>query len=151
MNRTVSPKRSVKASRPVYVLDEQVGFILRQVSQRHAVIFARDIGAELTPTQWAALAKLAEAGSCSQNQLGRLTAMDVATIKGVVDRLTARGLTETSSDPEDGRRLRVSLTRAGQQLVEKVAANALGISRETLAALDPRERELFVALLEKLR
>jgi len=151
MNRVVSPKRSVKPQRLPYVLDEQIGFILRQVSQRHAVIFARDIGADLTPTQWAALAKLAETGPCSQNQLGRLTAMDVATIKGVIDRLTARGLTETSADPEDGRRLRVSLTRAGQQLAEKVAANAFAISRETLAPLDPRERELFVELLSRLR
>jgi DNA-binding MarR family transcriptional regulator len=141
----------VRPSRFSYVLDEQIGFILRQVSQRHAMIFARDIGADLTSTQWAALSKLAETGPCSQNQLGRLTAMDVATIKGVIDRLTARGLTETSADPEDGRRLRVSLTRAGQQLTEKVAANALAISKETLAPLDPRERELFVALLEKLR
>ena len=151
MNRAVSPKRSAKPARFSYVLDEQVGFILRQVSQRHAVIFARDIGADLTSTQWAALSKLAEVGPCSQNQLGRLTAMDVATIKGVIDRLTARGLTETSADPEDGRRLRVSLTRAGQQLTEKVAANAIAISKETLAPLDPRERELFVTLLEKLR
>ena len=151
MSRGVSLKRNVKPSRPSYVLDEQIGFILRQVSQRHATIFARDIGADLTPTQWAALAKLAEAGPCTQNQLGRLTAMDVATIKGVIDRLTARGLTETSADPEDGRRLRVSLTRAGQQLAEKVASNALAISRETLAPLDSREREMLVALLDKLR
>ncbi len=151
MGRGVSLKRNVKPPRPAYVLDEQIGFILRQVSQRHAAIFARDIGADLTPTQWAALAKLAEAGPCSQNQLGRLTAMDVATVKGVIDRLTARGLTETSADPEDGRRLRVSLTRAGQQLADKVAANALAISKETLAPLDPRERELLVGLLEKLR
>jgi DNA-binding MarR family transcriptional regulator len=151
MNRAVSPKRSVKPSRFSYVLDEQIGFILRQVSQRHAMIFARDIGADLTSTQWAALSKLAETGPCSQNQLGRLTAMDVATIKGVIDRLTARGLTETSADPLDGRRLRVSLTRAGQQLAEKVAANALAISRETLSPLDARERELFVTMLEKLR
>jgi DNA-binding MarR family transcriptional regulator len=151
MGRGVSLKRHVKPSRPSYVLNEQIGFILRQVSQRHATIFARDIGADLTPTQWAALAKLAETGPCSQNQLGRLTAMDVATIKGVIDRLTARGLTETGADPEDGRRLRVSLTRAGAQLAEKVASNALAISRETLAPLDPRERELLMALLDKLR
>jgi MarR family transcriptional regulator, lower aerobic nicotinate degradation pathway regulator len=151
MGRGVSVKRGVKPSRPAYVLNEQIGFILRQVSQRHAVIFARDIGADLTPTQWAALAKLAETGPCSQNQLGRLTAMDVATIKGVIDRLTTRGLTETSADPEDGRRLRVSLTRAGQQLAEKVASNALAISRETLAPLDPREREMLVTLLDRLR
>jgi MarR family transcriptional regulator, lower aerobic nicotinate degradation pathway regulator len=90
MTRSVSPKRSVKPSRPGYILDEQIGFILRQVWQRHATIFAKEIGINLTPTQWAALAKLTETGPCSQNQLGRLTAMDVATIKGVIDRLTAR-------------------------------------------------------------
>jgi DNA-binding MarR family transcriptional regulator len=133
------------------VLDEQVGFILRQVWQRHSAIFARDIGTNLTPTQWAALSKLAETGPCSQNQLGRLTAMDVATIKGVIDRLTARGLTETSPDPEDGRRLQVSLTRAGQQLAEKVAPSALAITRETLAPLEPKEREMLMVLLNKLR
>ena len=151
MSRAVSPKRNAKPARQSYVLDEQIGFILRQVWQRHATIFARDIGINLTPTQWAALAKLSEAGPCSQNQLGRLTAMDVATIKGVIDRLTARGLTETSPDPEDGRRLLVSLSRAGAQLAEKAAPNALAISRETLAPLDPRERETLVGLLNKLR
>jgi hypothetical protein len=89
MTRTVAAKRSVKPSRPAYVLDEQIGFILRQVWQRHAAIFAREIGVNLTSPQWAVLSKLAETGACSQNQLGRLTAMDVATIKGVIDRLTA--------------------------------------------------------------
>ena len=151
LGRSVLEKRNLKPARSPYVLDEQIGFILRQVWQRHATIFAAEIGASLTPTQWAALAKLAESGPCSQNQLGRLTAMDVATIKGVIDRLTARGLTETCADPEDGRRLRVSLTRAGQQLAEKMAPNALAISRETLAPLDTRERETLMALLSKLR
>jgi DNA-binding MarR family transcriptional regulator len=134
-----------------YVLEEQIGFILRQVWQRHAAIFAAGIGTNLTPTQWAALAKLAETGPCSQNQLGRLTAMDVATIKGVIDRLTARGLTETSADPQDGRRLKVSLTRNGRELAEKAASNALAITRETLAPLEANEREMLTALLNKLR
>ena len=151
MNRSVSARRSARPSRPAYVLEDQIGFILRQVWQRHAMIFARDIGINLTPTQWAALAKLAETGPCSQNLLGRLTAMDVATIKGVIDRLTARGLTETSPDLEDGRRLLVSLTRAGQQVVEKAAPNALLISKETVAPLDAKERETLIELLTKLR
>ena len=79
MARSVAAKKSVKPAKPPYVLDEQVGFILRQVWQRHSAIFSREIGTNITPTQWAALSKLAEAGPCSQNQLGRLTAMDVAT------------------------------------------------------------------------
>src|SRR3982074_3217584 len=151
MTRGPSAKRSVKPARPAYVLEEQIGFILRQVWQRHATIFAREIGINLTATQSAALAKLTETGPCSQNQLGRLTAMDVATVKGVIDRLTARGLTETSADPEDGRRLLVSLTRAGQQMAEKAAPTALTTTRETLAPLDAKERETLVALLSKLR
>ena len=151
MTRSVSARRNAKPSRAAYVLEEQIGFILRQVWQRHAAIFAREIGINLTPTQWAALAKLSETGPCSQNHLGRLTAMDIATIKGVIDRLTVRGLTETSPDPRDGRRLLVSLTRDGQQLAEKATPNALAISRETLAPLDASERETLVALLAKLR
>jgi DNA-binding MarR family transcriptional regulator len=151
MTKAVSVKRSAKPPRPAYILEEQIGFILRQVWQRHAAIFAREIGINLTPTQWAALSKLTETGPCSQNQLGRLTAMDVATIKGVIDRLTARGLTETSADPADGRRLLVSLTRAGQQTAEKAAPHALAITRETLAPLDARERETLLGLLSKLR
>jgi MarR family transcriptional regulator, lower aerobic nicotinate degradation pathway regulator len=140
MARNGSLKRSPKPQKPSYILDEQIGFILRQVWQRHATIFAREIGINLTSAQWAALSKLAETGPCSQNLLGRLTAMDVATIKGVIDRLTARGLTETSPDPEDGRRLLVSLTRAGQQLVEKAArcqgARDIGGAAEQAALID---------------
>ena len=151
MTKAVSMKRSVKPTRPAYILEEQIGFILRQVWQRHAAIFAREIGINLTPTQWATLSKLMETGPCSQNQLGRLTAMDVATIKGVIDRLTARGLTETSADPADGRRLLVSLTRAGQQTADKAAPHALAITRETLAPLDAKERETLLLLLSKLR
>lgn len=148
MNKAVSPKPRRKTQS--YVLEEQVGFILRQVSQRHSTIFAEAMGS-LTPTQWAAIVKLHEAGPCSQNQLGRITAMDVATIKGVIDRLTARGLTETSADPEDGRRLLVSLTKAGQLAAEKALPSAIEISEATLAPLNAKERETLLALLLKLR
>ena len=71
-----------------YRLEDQVGFYLRRAGQRHAAIFAEYMTDDLTPTQWAALVKLAEFVSLSQNLLGRETAMDAATIKGVVDRLT---------------------------------------------------------------
>src|SRR5260370_41409325 len=104
MARNGSPKRSVKPSKPSYILDEQIGFILRQAWQRHATIFARDIGINLTPTQWAARAKPTETGPCSQNLLGRLPALDVAPLKGEIDRLNARGHTASSPDPQDGAR-----------------------------------------------
>ncbi len=134
-----------------YILERQVGFILRQVSQRHAAIFAARIGDDLTPTQWATLAKLLELGPCSQNLLGRHTAMDAATIKGVVDRLTNRGIVETRPDPNDARRLVVVLTPAGREIAERVRVNAEVITEETLRPLTAAERSIFLKLLKKLR
>jgi DNA-binding MarR family transcriptional regulator len=143
-------KSEVVAESAVYRLDEQVGFLLRRATQRHVAIFAGRMGADLTPTQWAALSKLYEEGPTSQNLLGRNTAMDAATIKGVVDRLTARELMETRGDPADGRRRVVALTRAGERLVEGLLAQAATVSEETLAPLTQPEQAQLAALLRKL-
>jgi MarR family transcriptional regulator, lower aerobic nicotinate degradation pathway regulator len=134
-----------------YVLEGQVGFILRQASQRHATLFAARMGADTTPTQWAALAKLHEVGPTSQNLLGRLTAMDVATIKGVVDRLMKRGLVRSATDETDARRRLLTLSDAGRAFVEANFDAAHAVTRETLAPLAERERAMFVALLERLK
>jgi MarR family transcriptional regulator, lower aerobic nicotinate degradation pathway regulator len=138
------------ATDPAYVLDDQVGFLLRQVHQRHAATFAAAMGHDVTPTQWAALARLAEIGVCSQNQLGRLTAMDVATIKGVVDRLIRDGHAETRRDPDDARRILVALTPQGQATYQRLVPIARRITADTLATLPAREREVFLRLLRKL-
>lgn len=134
-----------------YVLDEQVGFILRQVSQRHTTLFVGRMGGDLTTTQWAALAKLREVGPTSQNLLGRMTAMDVATIKGVVDRLTNRGLIGIKPDRDDARRRLVALTDEGRELVESKLSVALAISEDTLAPLEESEQAEFLRLLEKMK
>jgi DNA-binding MarR family transcriptional regulator len=134
-----------------YLLDEQVGFLLRQASQRHTAIFAARMIEDLTPTQWAALARLEERGPCSQNLLGRLTAMDAATIKGVVDRLVSRALAETRSDPHDSRRLMVASTDAGRALVQRATSAALEITERTLGPLSASERRVIVKLLGKLK
>jgi MarR family transcriptional regulator, lower aerobic nicotinate degradation pathway regulator len=127
---TVAGKRQ-PASTAQYILDDQVGFIMRQAQQRHTNIFASLMIEELTPTQWAVLAKLKECGPCSQNLLGRHTAMDAATIKGVIDRLTKRGITTTASDPADGRRLLVALTPEGIAIWERAQPRMIMILSET--------------------
>lgn len=134
-----------------YVLDDQIGFLLRLVQQRHVSIFAHRFGDDMTPMQWAALSKLAEVGECSQNLLGRLTAMDVATIKGVAERLAKRGLTATRPDPEDRRRLLISLSPAGVAACATLAPLALQVTEETLAPLSPEEQSALWRLLTALR
>jgi DNA-binding MarR family transcriptional regulator len=132
-----------------YNLDDQIGYILRRVTQRHLSIFAAAIP-EVTTTQFAVLARLAEIGPVSQNHLGRATAMDAATIKGVVDRLAKLGYLATSADPADRRRLTVSLTEAGTKLFAARATTALQISQDTVAPLTPDEAKALQALLLRL-
>ena len=86
-----------------YLLDEQIGFLLRKAYQRNSNIFAETVPGKLTPTQFSVMHRLAEDGPMSQNRLGRSVAMDGATTKGVVDRLIARGLLRTAPDPDDKR------------------------------------------------
>lgn len=132
-----------------YRLDDQIGYVLRRVSQRHLAIFAAAIP-EVTTTQFAVLARLAETGPDSQNHLGRATAMDAATIKGVVDRLAKLGYVATAADPADRRRLTVSLTDAGTRLFETRAATALQVTAETVAPLSDEEAQLLKTLLLRL-
>lgn len=133
-----------------YRLEEQVGFHLRRAGQRHAAIFAGRMSDELTPTQWAALVKLAEFESVTQNLLGRETAMDAATIKGVVDRLLKRGFVVTSPDPDDARRMRVAITRAGLLAVARGVPAAEAITAETLKPLAAAERRQLLELLRRI-
>ncbi|SFH61165.1 MarR family winged helix-turn-helix transcriptional regulator [Albimonas pacifica] len=132
-----------------YRLTAQAGHLLRRANQRHLAIFSARMP-DLTPRQFAALAKLDEEGPASQNQLGRATSMDAATIKGVIDRLARRGLVATEPSQEDRRRLIVSLTEAGAELFARAAPVALEITEETLAPLAPEERRLLTALLDRI-
>lgn len=132
-----------------YLLDEQIGFVLRRVTQRHIAIFSEAIP-EVTTTQFAALAKLMQLGPLSQNHLGRVTAMDGATIKGVVDRLRAAGLVRTEADPGDRRRLTVDLSDEGRALLQAALPAARQVSERTVAPLSAGERDQLLALLSRL-
>ncbi|MCB1466330.1 MAG: MarR family transcriptional regulator [Rhizobiaceae bacterium] len=140
---------SEEKAEPGYLLQEQAGFLLRQAQQRHVAIFTSLIG-EFTPPQFAALAKLAEVGDTSQNQLGTLIAMDAATIKGVIDRLKARGLVAVAKDEGDKRRLMVRLTGEGRTALVGLLPRARQISQETLAPLTEKEAQKFIRLLARI-
>jgi DNA-binding MarR family transcriptional regulator len=134
---------------PGYRLQDQIGFILRRAHQRHVAIFASHI-ADLTPPQFAALAKLRDLGETSQNQLGAAIAMDGATVKGVIDRLRARGLVEIGKHEVDKRLLMVRLTDDGRRAVEALIPLAEIITAETLSPLGAKDAAMLVKLLARI-
>lgn len=140
----------MKPTKP-YILEDQIGHVLRKVSQRHTSIFSTVMPTELTPTRFAAMAKLWELGPLSQNELGRLTAMDIATIKGVVDRLRVRNLVESERDPNDARRQLIKLTSKGEEVIKKAIPDALEVTKLTVDALTQAETKQLLKLLVKLQ
>ena len=134
-----------------YALEGQVGHLLRRANQRHTAIFFDALNEQnLTPTQFAALVKIGDETDVSQNRLGRLTAMDPATILGVVKRLQERDLVSARPDPDDGRRSLWSLSKTGKTLLAEVLPIAAQISQTTLAPLNAGEQRKFLELLRKL-
>jgi DNA-binding MarR family transcriptional regulator len=134
-----------------YVVEDQVGFLLRRAQQRHTAIFQELIAPpDLTPTQFTALLKAVELGRVTQNHLGRLAAMDPATIQGVVRRLLARGLLRRTHDPADRRTAVLVPTEAGLAAIGPAVASARRITEATLAPLSAGERHRFLSLLRKM-
>ena len=133
-----------------YVLEDQIGYVLRVASQMHASVFLKHTMEGLTPTQFSALVRIAEIGECSQNRLGRLTSMDVATIKGVVDRLKKKGFVGLEPDPIDKRRTIIRLTETSKTMVKNLHALGDRISEETLKPLSAAEQATLIRLLRKI-
>ncbi len=133
-----------------YRLDAQVGYLLRLASQRHAIIFQQHSVMDLTPTQFAALMRVAEVGECSQNRLGRLASMDVATIKGVVGRLQRKGLVTQHPDPTDKRRTVIALSDKAAGMIDQLSRIGTDISDETLKPLTNSEKARLLRSLKKL-
>ena len=133
-----------------YILDEQIGYLLRLASQRHTLIFQELIPLGLTPMQFSTLIRVHEHGEVSQNHLGRLAAMDIATIKGVVDRLRDKDLLASRPDKADRRRSIISLTAAGKAMIHELHAKGHKITSKTLEPLATEDRERLVQLVKKL-
>jgi DNA-binding MarR family transcriptional regulator len=134
-----------------YVVEDQVGFLMRRANQRHTALFADGMAeVELTPTQFTALVKVSEIGRVTQNHLGRLTAMDPATIQGVARRLIERDLLSRTTDPLDRRTIVLAPTQAGLALAAQAVVAARRITEATLEPLAADERGALLALLRKI-
>jgi len=140
-----------EASEDGYRVEDQIGFLLRKAHQRASSIFQSNFSeAQVTPTQFSTLCKLLDEGEISQNHLGRLTAMDPATIQGVTRRLIERGLVQTRPDDVDRRRLLLRLTDEGLSIIDSLIIKGKSVTNKTLAPLSEEEQLKLVELLIKI-
>ena len=143
--------RIASAAARAYRLEEQVGYLIRRAHQRASAIFDEVMRVfDVTPVQFAALAKLHDGGATSQNLLGRTVGIDPATMFGVAGRLAKRGLVRQRPDPSDARLVLLDLTDEGRAVVEAMKGVGAEVSARTLDPLSPEEAREFTRLLAKL-
>lgn len=134
-----------------YEFTEQVGHLLRRAYQRHVAIFQQTIpDSQLTAGQFVVLCAIQEQGSCSLSEIARATAIDQATVRGIIERLKSRELIVVSHDARDRRKVVVLLSPAGQTLIDEVVPFAQDISERTMGGLNPAERVALIYLLRKM-
>lgn len=147
MARTTKPAPAA----PTYDFTAQVGHLLRRAYQRHVALFLAEIpDSQLTAAQFVALCAVRDLGGCSLNDIVKATAIDQATIRGVVERLTARGLLEVAGHARDGRKLVISLTEAGQTLIAETVPHAERVTEQTFGDFNAGERVALLFLLRKM-
>ncbi|MBP6564241.1 MAG: winged helix-turn-helix transcriptional regulator [Burkholderiales bacterium] len=134
-----------------YRFTDQIGHLLRRAYQRHVAIFQETVpDAQLTAAQFVVLCAVRDRGRCQVNEIVDATAIDEASVRGIVERLKWRQLVTAAHEPGDARRMEVALTPAGTSLVEQTVPIAEQITELTFGDLDPVERATLVALLRKI-
>lgn len=134
-----------------YDLGEHAAHVIRRAHQRATMRFQEVMGEhDLTPTQMAALATIMKHGELSQNQLGRLTAMDPSTISIVIRKLLKHGLVQRFASAEDQRLTLIRMTDRGMRYTAPLLAKSVEVGRRVLAPLKPSERALFMEMLHRV-
>lgn len=134
-----------------YDFSAQVGHLLRRAYQRHTALFQAHIpDSQLTAAQFVVLCAARDQGSSSMSDIVKRTVIDQATIRGVIERLRSRELLDVTHDPEDRRKVRVSLTGQGAAIVARMEPFARTISEQTYGPLNVAERVALAYLLRKM-
>jgi DNA-binding MarR family transcriptional regulator len=82
-------------------------------------------------------------------QLADYLGLERSSLSGLIDRAQARGLVERSPNPDDGRAMDVSLTDAGREIAQRLAASARVALAPRVAPLVAAERNNLCTLLTK--
>ena len=102
----------------------------------------------LTAAQMFVLHAIDQEEGLSLNALAARTATDQSSASVVVQRLVEGGYVLRSARAEDRRRIELRLTPKGRTVIRKSAPPAQQKILATVAAMPPRERKQFAALLE---
>jgi DNA-binding MarR family transcriptional regulator len=136
-----------------YSLDESLGFWVYRVHTQGTNALRRAFqgaGYDVTPEQWAVLARLREQEGANQAQLGEKTFKDRHNITRILNLLEKRGYVERRPDETDKRAFRIFLTKAGREAQEELAPIVLEHRKLVFKGVGPKDRQTMRKMLERI-
>ena len=128
------------AYRMSYLTNAVIVPIYDEVRREHGVIRA----------EYHLLMCLAHYDTLSARDISQLTRRPRNSISRAVHRMLAEGYLDRTPDPDDGRQALLTITPAGRELHEKIAARLAARQEEILAPLSAAERRQLDRILERL-
>ena len=149
----MSPSNPTHAGSSALSLEQQICYAMHTTVRAFDAAY-RELLAEhgLSYPQYIALMTVGEHGPLTVGRLGELMHLDSGTLSPLLKRLEAAGLVERARDPEDERRVLVSVTASGRDrltaLVDVPHQIALrsGLTRAQLVDLQRTLRAVTAAL-----
>ncbi|GAA2030130.1 MarR family transcriptional regulator [Agromyces tropicus] len=106
---------------------------------------------ELSATQYAALAWTASEGPLTPGRLAELERVTPPSMNRTVNCLVESGLLVREGSPDDGRKVLLHATEAGEDIVRETRRRRDAWLAKRFAALSPDERETLASATEILR
>ena len=124
--------------------------LTRSVESLTSRLSQRGTLGDLTESQFGVLETLYHLGSMCQNQIAAKILKSSGNLTMVIDNLEKHGLVRRTRDLEDRRKVQVSLTDEGRQLIEEVFPWQVAAITEEMSTLTPQEQETLGSLCRKL-
>lgn len=131
-------------------LDEIRSVLLRRALQVHNFAWQTEVSNAVTSVQFGVLRALQEHPGIGQRELGHLTQVDKSTLADLIARLRRNGYITSVRNATDRRRNVVTLTDAGQGLLDELGPKSVRVNDMLfggLSAEDARELDRLLRLL----
>jgi len=135
---------------PPTEIKEELAPRLRWAVTRLARRLRQEAGADLGPSQTAALATVERHGPLSPSELAEIERIRRPTVTRIVRHLEQAGLIERVTDPQDGRASILSVTAEGRALLRRLRERKTAYLAKRLAALDAEDRRTLERAAELL-
>jgi DNA-binding MarR family transcriptional regulator len=115
---------------------------------RHAA--KQDVLSGVGPARLSALSVLVFGGPMALNQLAAAERVKAPTMSRIVAGLKRSGLVKIETNAKDARKIQVTVTNKGQQLLQQARARRIGLLGRTLSGLGKPELDTLLRAAELL-